>query len=118
MPLALTAAGFLDHGVGAAAEARDFGAPSAGNSSSDLVSRVALAGLGAGGASGRLPAAFSDGGSTGVGAAAGSVVPAVDWALLGTPDGGGWIMSSSSTTSSMVGLWVCPSSAVCFSMSC
>ena len=57
--LLATAGGFRDHGVGAAA-ARDVGAPRAGNSSSEVVSKAGLVGAGAGAASGFFPAALSE----------------------------------------------------------
>lgn len=116
-PLALpTAAGFRDHMDGAAACGRLRGAPRAGKSSSDCVSRgTFFEASGAGVLAGEsvafcLPAAFSESGAEGVAVLEGSALEAGIEA-----DGGGWMMSSSSTTSSTVAL--CASSAPCFSMS-
>ncbi|KAI7245854.1 hypothetical protein KC365_g51 [Hortaea werneckii] len=95
MPLAAlpTAAGFLDHGVGAAA-ACVFGAPRAGNASSDLVSKFDLLApaVDCSSRSGCLPAALADmeGSAEGVATRDGSVLMGRE----GAADGFGGMSSS------------------------
>lgn len=102
IPLAAlpTAAGFLDHGVGAAAAGCALGPPSAGNASSDLGSNAGFGGAAAGGCSraGCLPAAFADilVSPAGVATRDGSL----DIGKLFMPEGAGCSSASSSGTSS------------------
>ncbi|KAI7110426.1 hypothetical protein KC339_g49 [Hortaea werneckii] len=99
MPLAAlpTAAGFLDHGVGAAA-ACVFGAPRAGNASSDLVSKFDLLApaVDCSSRSGCLPAALADmeGSAEGVATRDGSVLMGRE----GAADGFGGMSSSGASS--------------------